>query len=203
MMSGNGPPPVDDDGDVIRCVAHSTRSGKRCRRLAIVGGTVCPTHGGRAPQVQQAAQRRRAEIAARDAIATYGLPVEVAPDQALLEEVHRTAGHVAWLSHLIGDFSDETHLKQYGASTSSDGALVTWERPAVWVELYQSERKHLVAVCKTAIAAGIAERQVQLAERQGELVAELLRVAITAAGLTPEQTQAAYGAIRGHLTRVA
>jgi hypothetical protein len=203
MDSGNGHQPINDDGDVARCVAHSTRTGNRCKRLAITGGTVCPTHGGRAPQVQAAAQRRRAEAAAREAIATYGLPIDINPDTALLQEVHRTAGHVAWLGDLIGDFTDETHLKQYGASTSSDGTLVTWERPAVWVELYHKERAHLVSVCKAAVAAGIAERQVRLAEQQGELVAELLRVAITAAGLTPEQTQAAYGAIRAELTRVA
>lgn len=201
MNNGDATPPVDDDP--VRCVAHSTRTGRRCKRLAITGATVCPTHGGRAPQVQQAAQRRRAELAAREAIATYGLPIEVAPDEALLQEVHRTAGHVAWLADLIGDFTDETHLKQYGATAHGDGTLVTWERPAVWVELYHAERKHLVAVCKAAIGAGIAERQVRLAERQGELVAELLRVAIDAAGLTPAQQQAAYGAIRGHLTRVA
>ena len=40
-----------------RCVAHS-RSGERCKRSAIVGGTVCTQHGGKAPQVQAKAAER-------------------------------------------------------------------------------------------------------------------------------------------------
>ena len=33
------------------CTAHSSRTGQPCRANAIVGGTVCVTHGGAAPQV--------------------------------------------------------------------------------------------------------------------------------------------------------
>lgn len=41
----------------VKCSAH-TSSGRPCKRWAIVGGTVCPTHGGSAPQVREAARRR-------------------------------------------------------------------------------------------------------------------------------------------------
>lgn len=41
-----------------RCSARSSRTGERCRRAAIRGGLVCATHGGRAPQVKEAARRR-------------------------------------------------------------------------------------------------------------------------------------------------
>ena len=41
-----------------KCTAKSGRTGKPCKRWAIAGGTVCPTHGGSAPQVQLAAQAR-------------------------------------------------------------------------------------------------------------------------------------------------
>ncbi len=40
------------------CTAHSSRTGDRCKRHAIIGGTVCPSHGGRAPQVRAAADKR-------------------------------------------------------------------------------------------------------------------------------------------------
>ena len=46
------------DDETPQCTATSSRSGKRCRRQPIKGGTVCATHGGRAPQVVAAAQRR-------------------------------------------------------------------------------------------------------------------------------------------------
>lgn len=40
------------------CTATSKRSGARCRKPAIPGGTVCRMHGGAAPQVQAKAQDR-------------------------------------------------------------------------------------------------------------------------------------------------
>jgi len=189
-MTSDGSGPIER-----RCKARSNRTGQQCARKPIAGGDVCASHGGRAPQVKAAATRRLEQEAAADAVRIYGLPRTIAPDDALLEEVHRTAGHVSWLSSVVGELESKDRLRQY--ATGEGGTR--WERPAVWVELYQAERKHLVNVCKAAITAGIAERQVQLAERQGELVGELLRVAIEAAQLTPTQRDAAYTAVRSRL----
>jgi HEAT repeat protein len=41
----------------VRCGA-TNRAGNPCGRWAIPGGTVCPMHGGSAPQVREAARRR-------------------------------------------------------------------------------------------------------------------------------------------------
>ena len=41
-----------------RCTAHSKRSGEQCGQIAIRGGRVCQSHGGRAPQVKMAAEAR-------------------------------------------------------------------------------------------------------------------------------------------------
>ena len=41
-----------------RCTAHSSRTGQPCKRNAIKGGTVCPSHGGGAPQVKAKAAER-------------------------------------------------------------------------------------------------------------------------------------------------
>jgi len=162
-----------------QCVATSRQTGKRCQRQLKDGVRVCRYHGGAAPAVR--------------AVTTFGLPVEVAPEVALLEEVHRTAGHVAWLAELVAGL-DRAQLRQYDQ--------VGVQRPSVWVELYQTERAHLVAVCKAALAAGVEERRVRLAERQGELVAELLTTAVRAAGMSREQEEAAYAAVRGRLARL-
>lgn len=43
-----------------RCTA-TARSGTRCGRRPIPGGTVCNLHGGKAPQVRAAAQHRLLE----------------------------------------------------------------------------------------------------------------------------------------------
>ena len=45
-----------------RCTAKSARSGERCKRAPILGGSVCPTHGGRAPQVIRSAKERLAVL---------------------------------------------------------------------------------------------------------------------------------------------
>lgn len=46
------------EGHPRRCSAKLSDGSRRCRRYAIAGGTTCPTHGGRAPQVQRAARER-------------------------------------------------------------------------------------------------------------------------------------------------
>ena len=50
----------------VRCRAH-TSSGKPCKRWAIVGGFVCMTHGGTAPQVRRKANERILALAPRAA----------------------------------------------------------------------------------------------------------------------------------------
>jgi hypothetical protein len=50
-----------------KCSAKSSRTGEPCKKYAIVGGSVCDTHGGRAPQVREAA-RRRIEAMVPDAL---------------------------------------------------------------------------------------------------------------------------------------
>lgn len=44
-----------------RCTA-TNRSGEQCKLAPIVGGFVCSLHGGKAPQVQQAARERLAAL---------------------------------------------------------------------------------------------------------------------------------------------
>jgi hypothetical protein len=59
---------IRDLRPAVRCRAHSARTGKPCAKFAIKGGAVCTTHGGSAPQVIRAAQRRLA-AAATEALA--------------------------------------------------------------------------------------------------------------------------------------
>lgn len=47
---------------VGQCHATARVSGQRCKNPAIMGGTVCPYHGGNAPQVREAARRRLLEM---------------------------------------------------------------------------------------------------------------------------------------------
>lgn len=156
--------------DPRRCTATAKHTGQRCGAWAVGGTTVCRMHGGAAPQVRQAAKRRLEAEHAQEAVATFGLPRDVDPHVALLEEVHRTAGHIAWLAAKIGDAESDEGLVQTNFGPGNASQVV----PSVWVGLYQRERTHLARVCKAALDAGVQERQVRLAEQQGQLLAKVI-----------------------------
>lgn len=159
-----------------RC-GRKTRSGAPCQAWPVEGSDVCRMHGGGAPQVKAAAARRLELAAAERAAATYGLPLNVAPLDALLGELHRTAGHVAWLGTLVAEL-EQGQLTQFNVQTGGSS-------PSVWVNLYQHERAHLAKVARDCLSAGVEERQVRIAEEQGRLVAHVIRRIIAALGLNP------------------
>lgn len=172
---------------------------KPCGKWPMHGQSVCSTHGGRgrnreagARQWAKERQHQREMNRLENAVKTLGLPVEMDPQQALLEEIARTAGHVRWLGERIGALNEEDlawgtfseeHRTGVGEMATKDSpgidltTTVKQARPAVLVELYQKERAHLVHVAKVAIQCGIAERQIKLAEEQGQMIAQALRSA--------------------------
>lgn len=190
----------------VRCAAQSKQTGEQCGRWVTPPATVCRYHGGKAPQVAAAVERRREQEAGHRAVVTFGLPREIDPQTALLEEVHRTAGHVAYLGDVVAKL-EQDELKQLDAGER-------FEQPAVWVRMYQDERKHLMRVAAAAIGAGIAERQVRLAEEQGRQLANVLRDVLgdvfgllAEAGLAVEvlvrvQREAVPGVVRRRLSEV-
>ena len=65
---------ADGERPIVRqCTAH-VPSGRRCRRSAVKGASVCPSHGGSAPQVRAAAAVRLAEAAAVATFERYAGP---------------------------------------------------------------------------------------------------------------------------------
>lgn len=188
------PPCTKCDQPHPRCTSHN-RLGKPCGRQPIMGGFVCPTHGGRAPRVKAAAARRLQLEAATQAAATLGLPIDISPSEALLAEVQWTAGHVAWLRarvQALGEaepgpegqgmrhpliWGQTGHQTTVGGPNA--GTVTTQEsKPSVWYELYERERRHLVAVCGATLKAGVEARRVQLAEDQGALVARVINAVL-------------------------
>jgi hypothetical protein len=80
--------------------------GKPCRRPCLKG-EVCRAHGGGAPQVKAARARRDVEREAARQVATLGLPIDVSPTEALLQEVQWTAGHVHWLRQKVAELEEQ------------------------------------------------------------------------------------------------
>jgi hypothetical protein len=109
------------------------------------------------PTSVPAVEQRAEEVAdMRIQARRYGAQLTTNPYEALLEEVSRTAGHVAWLGVKV-------------SQAETDDALLVAPY-ANWLALYRAERKQLIAVSESAIRMGIAEREVRLAEKQGELL---------------------------------
>lgn len=191
-----------------RCQAHRKSDGLPCTQRAMHGQAVCKVHGGMAKQNRAAAARRLAEAQASTAVRTLGLRVDVSPAEALLDEVQWTAGHVLWLrgkvQELDGDMivsgeDDQarrdplvwgtTEVRDTQGGEYPGTTTVAKAAPSVWYVLYTQERAHLVTVCSAALKAGVEERRVQLAEKQGELVAQVIRGVLDDLGLTPEQEE--------------
>lgn len=138
-----------------------------------VGIGRCKLHGGANPAYLAEVQR----LAATRAVETYGIPVKVDPQQALVEELERTAGHVHWLRIQVADLeADDTLTGPVGNEGVNEAGVRSHPRAEahIMLRLYQQERKHLVAVAKSCIEAGIEERRVKLAEDQGQLIAKAI-----------------------------
>lgn len=104
----------------------------------------------------------------------YGVEVGVNPFMALLNEVRRAAGHVAWLGAKIAEApTDEALLDEWGP----------------WLRLYHKERAALMKASSEAIRLGLAERVVKVEERRAELVAQVLLATLAALDL-PEEVRA-------------
>ena len=163
------------------------------------GGVRCGKHGGKSPQALKAAERRLAEQEAQreldNTIVTLGLPQDVDPAKALLDEIARSYGIVQWLQAKVRELEPDDlvwGLAETQAGIGKDGPIDTKTHRAefsAWYQLYMTERKHLVAVSAAALKAGVEARRIALAERQGDMVATALRRVLDALNLSPAQLE--------------
>ena len=175
-----------------QCTAKSKRTGKQCGRPAAPGATTCHMHGSSTVAAKAAAQRRVAIAEAKLAAETLGLLIDISPEQALLDEVQRAAGMVAFYQARVEEIANvSTNGLVWGMTRAKEGgedAGVTFESaPNVWLQLFNEERDRLVKVCAAALRAGIEERRVKLAEQQGILVAAVIRRILIRLNLTDVQ----------------
>lgn len=178
-----------DPTEAPRCTAKAKSTGEQCKRRPIPGGSVCVKHGGRAPQVQAAAHARLERRKATLAVETFGLPREIDPHTALLEELHRTAGAVEWLGAIVADLKqNQITWGQKRRKTGGEDHGVTYEAGVnAWVAEWRAERKQLLEVSKTCIGVGIEERRVRIAEEAGRQLAGVIRAVLDRLDLTEEQ----------------
>lgn len=136
----------------------------------------CVWHFGDTP----AGKKGAAQDLAAELSVFYGKPIETDPIQALLDEVSRTSGYIAWISQRIGQFK---------VPVVDDEGLPVALPPEVqgWLNQLMSERMQLVRTAKAALDAGINERLVQIAEHQGTRFAGAIEEILDALQLTEKQ----------------
>jgi len=192
-----------------RCSGHN-RAGNPCGRWPMPDQRVCKHHGGASPRALAAAVRRREQRQAVLAAESFGLPREVDPHTALLEELHRTAGAVQWLSAVVADIDQEDlvwgkvkETRGTQLEKGADNGTTHAAGPNAFVALWQSERKHLLLVAKSCLDAGIEERRVRLAESAGQQLASVVRAVLDRLDLTDEQRSTALVVVPDEFRRLA
>src|SRR5215213_3943665 len=89
--------------DPSRC-PRIKQDGTQCKRVAGHGTNhknrgPCSAHGGRSPNWDTHFEKETV----KERMRTYGSPIDVEPHVALIEEVRRTAGHMAWLHEVVSE----------------------------------------------------------------------------------------------------
>lgn len=106
--------------------------------------------------------------------------------RADLDRIFNTGGVAA----LVGNTYDDANGSIYATGEAIRGLA----------QLEAQERDRCATFAAKAIAAGLAERTVRLAERQGEMIASVLMAVFDDLDLTDEQRDGAPDVIRRHLT---
>lgn len=143
-----------------QCTATIHRTGKRCTKPANVGSDVCHTHGGNAPQVRAAAEKR------------------VTLAEAMVKGVKRQPWEILEDALHAADLLMREATFELGAKGTVTPALMD-----KFVAAF--ERAHRLA--KVNLDAGIDQRRLQLAEAQAGQMHKVFTRVLDALGLTPEQ----------------
>jgi hypothetical protein len=182
----------------VRCAASAKGSGQRCQLWAKPGALVCWKHGANAPQVA-------AKAAVRAEVMRWGLHDSTEdPGEILLRLVTQSAERVRRYSAELEELVAEKTLRHALVGTAQGEFGPTGEYIRGLAQLEAQERDRCANFCRLAITAGLAERQVRVAERQGQLLAELLRAVLAdpALGLSSTQVGMIPSLIRQQLSLV-
>lgn len=181
-----------------RCTAHK-KNGDPCLGWRVDGADKCRRHLFN-PQA-------RAKAAVRAEVMAWGLDAPtVDPGETLLRLVSQAAARAQRYAAELEDMvAGEANLRDalIREAHGEFGPVGEYARGLVMLEA--QERERCASWCVKAIAAGLAERTVRLAEKQGALIADVLRSVMgdETLGLSEEQRRAMPDVIRRHLAAVA
>jgi hypothetical protein len=161
------------------CGAPKKRGG-HCARPAgwgtgHVGVGACKYHGGAFPNAETAGAR---DLLTREGI-RLGVSVDMGPMDLMLQTVRHAAGSLQWATQRLADGDGEPDERD--------------------TRLYDEAVMRAARVSKMALDAKIAERQVQIAQRTGALIATAFDRSLEAVGISPAQRSQLVRVFEGHL----
>ncbi len=168
------------------CTGHKKGGVDDCHQIALVSTGRCRLHDG----------RRKATVLAEQLVQhvpTYGTPLKISAERALLGELWNTAGIVKWLGEQVALL--EASALTWGTSIKVErwwgeypgSEQVARAGPHALLDLYYRERRHLVHVATSIISAGLAARLVDAAQEQGAASARVVDAILHDLGLSEEQ----------------
>jgi hypothetical protein len=141
-----------------------------------------------------------------------GQPLDIEPHEAILECIRIAAGEVKYASDQIAELEEgeavgpvqtRRPLKEEKGAENPNRYVTEFGPPAlhVWIKVRHEAMDRLAKYAKAALDAGIAERQVRVAESQALLMAEAVRGILEDLGVADHPK--APKIVRQHLERVA
>lgn len=128
---------------------------------------MCKMHGGTAPQVQAAAERRMAAAEQAAAAQSLGLVIHTDPIEALQDALNRRRADVLWAAMKISQLGEDQY-KQRDMSGK-------FERPSVWYELYERSLSKYEDIAAKCVGLGIAAQAVDVVRREADTVQALMQ----------------------------
>jgi hypothetical protein len=146
-----------------------------------VGFGACRVHGGSVPSHLASAAKKKAIL--------MGAPKEINPLDALIWCIKLTAGEVEFCTQQLEILKQEEWLEH----------TLVGKQIHVWARERQKAVDRLAKFSKDALALGIAERAVRLAEQYGNSIARYTKGLLDDLQLTPDQQKLAPVIVRKHL----
>lgn len=193
---------ASDNSTIVRCGAK-TRGGTACKQPSGAGTDHqgfghCKFHGGLSPNGMKYAAKLQA--------AQLGAELDCDPHEAILKAVRKAAMWERFCAQKVAGLTDDQlvvpHARTVEHTDDRAGVTTVTESRAelnLWLREHQHAVRDLAHLGKVAVDAGVAERQVRLAEQLAEDWGRALRAILDELELSAEQRAKAPIVVERHL----
>lgn len=160
-----------------QCPAMSKTSGERCKRLVMIGATVCDFHGGKSRQAKRKAASRLAAAHAAEFLRDQ----EVRPIEDPIAELLHLTAEVRANYEFLRDNVAQLHVSDW-EHVDDKRAL----QLSVYVEAMERAQERTGKFLTEMIRLGLEERMVQISEKLADEVFAALDRTLAAVELEPD-----------------